>query len=42
MPPKVLLRSEQSGGVVSAIEVSSSAGFAGPPLHRGPPMDATA
>jgi quercetin dioxygenase-like cupin family protein len=34
MPPKVLLRSEQSAGAVSAIEVSSGAGFAGPPLHR--------
>jgi quercetin dioxygenase-like cupin family protein len=34
MPPKVLLRSEQSAGAVSASEVSSSAGFAGPPLHR--------
>jgi quercetin dioxygenase-like cupin family protein len=32
--PKVLLRSEQSGGVVAAIEVVSSGGFKGPPLHR--------
>jgi len=34
MPPNVLLRSEQSAGAVSVIEVSSSPGFAGPPLHR--------
>lgn len=32
--PTVLLRSEQSAGVVSVIELSSSPGFAGPPLHR--------
>ena len=34
MPPNVLLRSEQTNGAVSAIEVASSPGFAGPPLHR--------
>jgi quercetin dioxygenase-like cupin family protein len=34
MPPNVLLRSEQSAGAVSAIEVTSSPGFAGPPLHH--------
>jgi quercetin dioxygenase-like cupin family protein len=34
MPPTVLLRSEETNGVVSAIETSSSPGFAGPPLHR--------
>jgi quercetin dioxygenase-like cupin family protein len=33
-PPTVLLRSEQSAGVASAIEVTSPAGFKGPPLHR--------
>jgi quercetin dioxygenase-like cupin family protein len=33
-PPNVLLRSEQSGGAVSAIEVTSPAGFKGPPLHH--------
>jgi quercetin dioxygenase-like cupin family protein len=32
--PNVLLRSEETGGAVSAIEVESSAGFAGPPLHH--------
>jgi quercetin dioxygenase-like cupin family protein len=32
--PTVLLRSEQTAGVVSMIELSSDAGFAGPPLHR--------
>jgi quercetin dioxygenase-like cupin family protein len=32
--PRVLLRSEQSGGAVAVIEVQSSAGFAGPPLHH--------
>ena len=31
---KVVLRSEESGGVVSAIELSSSPGFKGPPLHH--------
>ena len=31
--PKVLLRSEQSGGDVSVIESVASPGFAGPPLH---------
>ena len=31
--PKVLLRSEESGGVVSVVETDSPAGFAGPPLH---------
>jgi quercetin dioxygenase-like cupin family protein len=33
-PPNVLLRSEQSAGAVSAIEVTSPAGFRGPPLHH--------
>jgi mannose-6-phosphate isomerase-like protein (cupin superfamily) len=33
-PPNVLLRSEQSAGAVSAIEVTSPAGFKGPPLHH--------
>ena len=32
--PTVLLRSEETAGVVSMIELSSNAGFAGPPLHR--------
>ena len=32
--PTVLLRSEESAGVVSMIELSSDAGFAGPPLHH--------
>jgi quercetin dioxygenase-like cupin family protein len=32
--PNVLLRSEESDGVVSAIETSSPPGFRGPPLHR--------
>jgi quercetin dioxygenase-like cupin family protein len=32
--PNVLLRSEESGGVVAAIEVASQPGFRGPPLHR--------
>jgi quercetin dioxygenase-like cupin family protein len=32
--PTVLLRSEETAGVVSMIELSSDAGFAGPPLHR--------
>ena len=32
--PTVLLRSEESGGVVSAIELSSPPGFKGPPLHH--------
>jgi mannose-6-phosphate isomerase-like protein (cupin superfamily) len=32
--PNVLLRSEESDGVVSAIEVSSPPGFKGPPLHH--------
>jgi mannose-6-phosphate isomerase-like protein (cupin superfamily) len=31
--PKVLLRSEESGGAVSIIDTASPAGFAGPPLH---------
>jgi quercetin dioxygenase-like cupin family protein len=31
--PKVLLRSEESGGHVSVIESTSPVGFAGPPLH---------
>jgi quercetin dioxygenase-like cupin family protein len=30
----VLLRSEQSAGAVSAIEVTSPTGFKGPPLHH--------
>jgi hypothetical protein len=33
-PIKVLLRGEQSGGVVSVIESGSLPGFGGPPLHR--------
>jgi quercetin dioxygenase-like cupin family protein len=32
--PKVLLRSEESGGAVSVIESVVPAGFPGPPLHR--------
>ena len=32
--PAVLLRSEQSGGHVSAIEVEVPPGWPGPPLHR--------
>jgi quercetin dioxygenase-like cupin family protein len=32
-PIKVLLRGEESGGVVSVIESGSLPGFAGPPLH---------
>ena len=32
--PSVLLRSEQTGGVVSVVELSSGPRFAGPPLHR--------
>jgi mannose-6-phosphate isomerase-like protein (cupin superfamily) len=31
--PKVLLRSEESGGAVSVIDNRVPAGFAGPPLH---------
>lgn len=31
--PKVLLRSEESGGAVSVIESAVPAGFPGPPLH---------
>jgi hypothetical protein len=31
--PKVLLRSEQSGGAVSMIDVVAPAAFPGPPLH---------
>src|SRR5919109_2603151 len=31
--PKVLLRSEESGGAVSVIASVASAGFPGPPLH---------
>jgi hypothetical protein len=31
--PKVLLRSEQSGGAVSVIDNVVPAGFPGPPLH---------
>ena len=33
-PINVLLRSEQSGGVVSVIESGSLTGFGGPPLHH--------
>lgn len=33
-PINVLLRSEESDGVVSAIEVASSPGRTGPPLHH--------
>jgi quercetin dioxygenase-like cupin family protein len=33
-PIKVLLRGEQSGGVVSVIESGSLPGFDGPPLHH--------
>jgi quercetin dioxygenase-like cupin family protein len=32
--PTVLLRSEQTDGALSVVELSSSPGFAGPPLHR--------
>lgn len=32
-PPRVLLRSEQSGGQVAVIDLAAPAGFAGPPLH---------
>ena len=32
--PNLLLLSEESGGAISVIEVASSAGFAGPPLHH--------
>ena len=32
--PSVLLRSEETGGVVSLVALSSGPGFAGPPLHR--------
>ena len=32
--PKVLLRSEQSGGAVSAVENAVPGRWAGPPLHR--------
>jgi quercetin dioxygenase-like cupin family protein len=31
--PTVLLRSEQSGGEVSVIDVTAPTGFPGPPLH---------
>jgi quercetin dioxygenase-like cupin family protein len=31
---KVLLRSEQTGGAVALVELSSNPGFAGPRLHR--------
>jgi quercetin dioxygenase-like cupin family protein len=33
MPPRVLLRSEQTDGHVSAIETTMPAGAKGPPLH---------
>jgi quercetin dioxygenase-like cupin family protein len=32
--PNVVLRSEESDGVVSVIELSSPPGFKGPPLHH--------
>jgi quercetin dioxygenase-like cupin family protein len=32
--PTVLLRSEESAGVISIVELSSGPGFAGPPLHH--------
>jgi quercetin dioxygenase-like cupin family protein len=32
--PRVLLRSEQTGGEVSVIEIGASAGRKGPPLHH--------
>src|SRR3954463_3028526 len=32
--PTVLLRSEQTAGQISAIEIAASASFGGPPLHR--------
>jgi mannose-6-phosphate isomerase-like protein (cupin superfamily) len=32
--PRVILRAEQTGGAVSAIEVAVAAGWAGPPLHH--------
>ncbi len=32
--PNVVLRSEETDGVVSAIELSSQPGFKGPPLHH--------
>jgi quercetin dioxygenase-like cupin family protein len=32
--PSVLLRSEQTGGVVSVIESAAAPGFGGPPLHH--------
>lgn len=32
--PDIRLRSEQTGGAVSIIEVTVSAGWAGPPLHH--------
>jgi quercetin dioxygenase-like cupin family protein len=31
---KVLLRSEDTAGVVALVELASTPGFAGPPLHR--------
>ena len=31
---KVLLRSEETEGVVSAIQITAAAGFPGPPLHH--------
>jgi quercetin dioxygenase-like cupin family protein len=33
-PPKVLLRSEQTGGEVAVVEVVASVGRTGPPLHH--------
>jgi quercetin dioxygenase-like cupin family protein len=33
-PPRVLLRSEQSGGAVAVIEMTLEADAAGPPLHH--------
>jgi quercetin dioxygenase-like cupin family protein len=32
--PRVVLRSEESAGAVSIVELSSDAGWPGPPLHR--------
>jgi quercetin dioxygenase-like cupin family protein len=34
--PKVILRAEQTGGAVSAIEIAASAGWPGTPLHHHP------
>jgi quercetin dioxygenase-like cupin family protein len=32
--PRVVLRSEETAGAVSIVELSSDAGWPGPPLHR--------